>query len=1231
MSAWPTLREWFQFGGTLALELAVIFAVAKLVSLRLRSASWRRALWQMSLLAMLLVVTGESNGVRGWLRRPEKKSSPLVEKKVVVTLQDVEPDLELFRARMMTEARPLTATTPKPAPRPSRWQQHAAWPVMIWTAMAGFIFFRMLIAQILAGLMRWSASRSKVGPLALRAVIGTRLAARVFPPSPLTDDIGLPHRVRRIAQTLGIRRPVVLLINGRAAAPFTFGAWRPVIVLPANFSETFTPEQQDAALAHELAHVAGFDSAWRCFSQLTCAVLWWHPLVWLAKRELDHASELVADESSLLLADGPDRLAECLVACAKELRRPALTTWLGMDGGGFRSALGKRVTRLLQLSPQTRLSRPVPWYLRIIAPMVCVALLWLGMAAVLKSDEPRDSAWRSSILGSAFAATAQSAEVKRIVPAATTTNSATASNLSDIPRSGGLFSNQEPNRAGLRLQMSAKRQQIYDKLRSIHLSEWGPLDNLPLSEVIRGLSAETRRIDLEHQGVNFFLSSPRPASQPTRLGASGLPIAPTNEPNNLNATTVRLGTKLYNLNAEEVLNILMKIADRKIQYSVEDHGVVISPAGNEPTPLHTRFFRMNSKDNQRALQSMPRELTNTSAMAPDNVGVGRRADFEATNGIRFLNEITPAEVVTPEIRSLLKSFGVELTEPGKAVFYNDKLGLLMIRATLEDLEVIEKALQAFGIMPRAGSPPLSASELTNRVSGDRTAADEPRIITQEMQVEAARLVQRGKLFYETGQMKAARTNLQAALLLNPTHQDALYYLDWVNAHEQAVRAKTKDLKTEPEDTWKNQVQDDSATNLQTRFFHVDPNTLEQGLKSISTQGGGGGRNGGRKPVFNPNDTNSVIERVQQLFQAAGVDLSAPGRTLLYQELVGMVMVRATPAELDTIGKAVQLLNMTPPQLTIRVKILEVEKKSGQGLGFDWFLGTLVTNQFSPMTLNAASPVARSGMNPPGINDAIPSELLTSGLRTRGPSPTNATITGILTDEQFRNVIKALESRGGTDLLSAPEVTTMSGRQAQIKVVDIQYIVTDLDLDSVNKPTKPTKQGPNVTGGETDTSDVILPIAQPFELGPVVDVIPYVEADGQTIQLTVIPSVKEFLGYDDPGPFTASVSNRVSKEVLTSPVPLPKFRLRQVVTSARVWDGQTLMLSAGTVRSQQKVRDESKVNGVVKRTVTTNYTEKTLFFFITPRLIDPAGNPLHADDEFPLLQKTVPGQQPQAPR
>src|SRR3569832_2826054 len=68
--------------------------------------------------------------------------------------------------------------------------------------------------------------------------------------------------------------------------------------------------------------------------------------------------------------------------------------------------------------------------------------------------------------------------------------------------------------------------------------------------------------------------------------------------------------------------------------------------------------------------------------------------------------------------------------------------------------------------------------------------------------------------------------------------------------------------------------------------------------------------------------------------------------------------------------------------------------------------------------------------------------------------------------------------------------------------------------------------------------------QPFPFGPQLDVLPVVTADGYTIQMTLIPTITEFLGYDDQGPFVpqGSLMNR------TASAPLPHFRLRQVPTS-----------------------------------------------------------------------------------
>ncbi len=75
-----------------------------------------------------------------------------------------------------------------------------------------------------------------------------------------------------------------------------------------------------------------------------------------------------------------------------------------------------------------------------------------------------------------------------------------------------------------------------------------------------------------------------------------------------------------------------------------------------------------------------------------------------------------------------------------------------------------------------------------------------------------------------------------------------------------------------------------------------------------------------------------------------------------------------------------------------------------------------------------------------------------------------------------------------------------------------------------------------------------------------DVIPYVSADGYTIQMTIVPSLLEFLGYDDPGKFIIQrqIPTGAAAPVKTN-MPLPHFRLRQATVNAAVWDGQTIVI------------------------------------------------------------------------
>ena len=120
-------------------------------------------------------------------------------------------------------------------------------------------------------------------------------------------------------------------------------------MLPEGFDADFSRQQQEAILAHELAHLASKDPSWHSAALVLCSPLWWHPLVWWSRRRLRAASEAAADEASLLVPDGPRVLAESLVWFGRRLVRPRPLAGVSIEGRGFRSGLGRRVERLLSL------------------------------------------------------------------------------------------------------------------------------------------------------------------------------------------------------------------------------------------------------------------------------------------------------------------------------------------------------------------------------------------------------------------------------------------------------------------------------------------------------------------------------------------------------------------------------------------------------------------------------------------------------------------------------------------------------------------------------------------------------------------------------------------------------------------------------------------------------------------------------------------------------------------
>ncbi len=159
---------------------------------------------------------------------------------------------------------------------------------------------------------------------------------------------------------------------------------------------------------------------------------------------------------------------------------------------------------------------------------------------------------------------------------------------------------------------------------------------------------------------------------------------------------------------------------------------------------------------------------------------------------------------------------------------------------------------------------------------------------------------------------------------------------------------------------------------------------------------------------------------------------------------------------------------------------------------------------------------------------------------------------------------------------------------------------------------------------------VTPIPAPIPFGQTLDVIPYVSADGYTIQLHVVPTFTEFLGYDTDN---ARQFQTVVQGLPVQATPLPRFRVRQVATSAIVWDGQTVVLGGLIAETVQKTRDKVPVLGDIPllgrlfRSETSDSTKKNLIIFVTPTIIDPAGNRVHSPDNLPYDPNRVPDQKP----
>jgi general secretion pathway protein D len=435
----------------------------------------------------------------------------------------------------------------------------------------------------------------------------------------------------------------------------------------------------------------------------------------------------------------------------------------------------------------------------------------------------------------------------------------------------------------------------------------------------------------------------------------------------------------------------------------------------------------------------------------------------------------------------------------------------------------------------------------------------------------------------------------------------------------------------------------SSTTV-TEFFPISRATV---IRLTGFRDGGGSSSGPVDPFAAPSSgssgpsQNDEVEALQTFFQSAGVNFDLSGASLAFDG--EQLIVTQTRRNLERMRTILRNYNEVK-QVEIEAKFLEVAQGDLEEVGFDWTVGHSLNGdtydqQFSTQgrNLNAAfSPGTEAssirvnqpasveldplgnviGVSPPQNLSFLNSPPdLTSAINLAAGATNLYTATGwSVSGADVNFALRALSQRTGSDLMSAPKVTVLSGKRASITVAqELRYPESYGDIES-----EVSASSNNGNGNSTAGSSISITAGTPQDfvsrnVGVEMSVTPNVEND-DTISLILEPRVTEFEGFVEYG--GPSVALGVDGTVVTVPAGFyqPIFSTRELSTEVTIYDGATVVMGGLTRDEVKSVSDKVPVLGDIPgvgrlfRSEGETRQKRNLLIFITANLVSPGGSP-----------------------
>ncbi len=164
------------------------------------------------------------------------------------------------------------------------WWNPAAflfWVVVFW--VAGLVIGTVRLSLSFGRVRRMQRAAAGAVPTAFRAIVST------------------------LADRIGYRGPLHLRVSRQIDGPALIGHFKPLLLFPVAVINQLTPDQAEAVILHELAHLKRQDHWWNLLQCIIEVIFYYHPVIWWIGARIREEREHCCDD--LVLRHGPDRLA----------------------------------------------------------------------------------------------------------------------------------------------------------------------------------------------------------------------------------------------------------------------------------------------------------------------------------------------------------------------------------------------------------------------------------------------------------------------------------------------------------------------------------------------------------------------------------------------------------------------------------------------------------------------------------------------------------------------------------------------------------------------------------------------------------------------------------------------------------------------------------------------------------------------------------------------------------